>query len=197
MTEHHYLDYEEVTMWRQHKKDKQYITYSQALILLGDAVRQNYKYQTNAEWSYNHDSLHIQRVWKKEYYDYINSSVGWLIKILDPIEFISIYFKAIHNKDAVLLYDMTAVTKKQNISREVYAYSWNHVLEELDISEYKIVYMEQRANEKIFDVYITIYGGYGEVGVLSVDVCLKLILENERLQLLHESVLDANHVADR
>ena len=194
VTGHQYLDKDEMMLWQYHKEDMQGITYHQALILLGDAVRQNYKYQMQVEWSKTHESLHIQRIWKKEYYDYINCSIDWLLQIQEPVQFLSIYIDAIRNKDAVLLYDMMTEEKKCHISREVYAYSWNHVLEEINISNYEILYIEQQTEEKSWDIYIAICGGYGDMATLSVDLCLKLIKRNNRLQLLQESVLDAHHV---
>ncbi len=195
MTEHQNLDQEEVMVWQHHKNDAARITYRQALILLGDAVRQNYKYQTKAEWSQNHDSLHIQRIWQKEYYDYNNCSVDWLLDLQEPAQFVAVYLDAIGNKDAVLLYDIMADVMKQRISREVYAYSWNHVLEELHISDYEIIYIEQIADKKSWDLHITIYGGYEVSDLLSIDLCLRLILENGGLRLLQEQVLDAAHVS--
>ena len=195
MTAHRYLDREEVLMWQYHKNDTVRITYRQALILLGDAVRQNYKYQTKTEWSQSHDSLHIQRIWQKEYYDYNNCSVDWLLDLQEPTQFVEAYFDAITNKDAVLLYDIMADVMKQRISREVYAYSWNHVLEELSILDYDMIYIEQSSDCKKWSIYITIYGGYEEVDMLSIDLCLKLVLENGGLRLLSEQVLDANHIS--
>jgi hypothetical protein len=130
LTEHRYLDAEEVQLWDKNKNDTVHITYRQALILLGDAVRQSYKYQRRVKWLQIYDSIHVQRVWQKEYYDYNSCSLDWLLDLQDTVQFITIYLAAIANKDAVLLYDLTASTMKQNISREVYAYSWNHVLED-------------------------------------------------------------------
>ncbi|MBQ2021568.1 MAG: hypothetical protein II211_04005 [Peptococcaceae bacterium] len=195
LTEHRYLDAEEVQLWDKNKNDTVHITYRQALILLGDAVRQSYKYQRRVKWLQIYDSIHVQRVWQKEYYDYNSCSLDWLLDLQDIVQFITIYLAAIANKDAVLLYDLTASTMKQNISREVYAYSWNHVLEDFNIFNYEIVHVEHDLEENCWNLYVVLCGKYGERNLLSVDVCVKLIVENGRLYLLNEMVMDANHVS--
>ena len=193
---HQYLAQEEVAMWKYHKIDMRFITYQQALVLLGDALRRNYSDQIKDEWLQNNDSLHIQRIWKKEYYDCNNCSINWLLDLQDPIQFVTVYLNAISNKDAVLLYDVAAKQMKQCVSRDVYAYSWNHVLEEIDISQYEIKYIKQNAEGAGWDIYVEIYGGYETTDMLTVDLCLKLILENEGLRLLHEYVMDANYISN-
>ncbi len=195
MTTHQYLDPEEVVLWRQHKNDAMSITYRQALTLLGDAVRQNYKYHTT-QWSQTHDSLHIQRIWEKEYYDNNKCDVNWLLHLHEPMQFVAVYLDAIANKDAVLLYDIMANEVKQHVSRDVYAYSWNHVLEELHVSDYDIVSIVQSADQKSWNLYIAIYGGYEASHMLSIDLCLKVIWENGSLRILNEYVLDATHVSE-
>ena len=125
----------------------------------------------------------------------MSSSVQPPLDLQEPAQFVAVYLDAIGNKDAVLLYDIMADVMKQRISREVYAYSWNHVLEELHISDYEIIYIEQIADKKSWDLHITIYGGYEVSDLLSIDLCLRLILENGGLRLLQEQVLDAAHVS--
>ena len=49
------------------QRERMTIPYQCAIILLGDAVRQNYKYQTQAAWSKMRESLHEQQIWQKEY----------------------------------------------------------------------------------------------------------------------------------
>ena len=195
LTEHCYLDMAEVQLWCKNKNDIVHVTYRQALLLLGDAVRQSYKYQKQMKWLQNYESIHIQRIWEKEYYDYTSCSLDWLLNLQDPVQFINIYLDAIANKDAVLLYDLTVSTIKQNISREVYAYSWNHVLEDFDIFNHEIAHVERGLEENGWNLYVVLYGRYGEQDLLSVDLCVKLIFENGSLYLLNEMVMDANHVA--
>lgn len=194
LTEHRYLDAEEVQLWDKNKNDIVNVTYRQALILLGDAVRQSYKYQKQVKWLQNYESIHVQRIWRKEYYDYNSCSLDWLLNLQDAVQFINIYLNAIANKDAVLLYDLTASTMKQNISREVYAYSWNHVLEDFNIFNYEITHVERDLEERCWNLYVVLYGNYGGQNLLFVDLCVKLIFENGSLYLLNEMVMDANHM---
>ena len=105
------------------------------------------------------------------------------------------YLNAISNKDAALLYDMQAMSRKRHVSRELYVYSWNHALEELTIFDFTMLCAEQNIERKSWDVYLTIYGGYQDTDILSVDLCLKLIRENGGIHLLYEQVLDACHVS--
>ena len=191
MTECWCFDKEEVLLWRYHRTDTQSLIYHQALILVGDAIRQNYKYQQQEDCSQLYASLHVQRIWEKGYYDYVNYRVDWLLKLGNPEQFVTAYLKAICNKDAVLLYDMTASTKKYNISREVYAYHWNHVLEEIKMGSYTLTDSKQLTNDEEKMCYLTICGEYANGKQLLIDVCLHLVYENGSMRLQEEHILEA------
>ena len=117
----------------------QEITYRQALGMLGDAVRQNYKYQEKNNWLTRNPSLHLQRVWGNDFYNHASNNLVWMITGQDIKNILQIYLQAIQNKDAVLLYDLLAQQAKPQESRELYAMQWNHVLEELSIFDVDIV----------------------------------------------------------
>lgn len=191
---HHYLGEEELAAWK-YNHEVVGISYLQAITLLGDAVRQNYKYRTQDVWPVIYDSLHIQRTWQKEYYDCESCSLHWLLQGMDLISFVEVYLKAIGNKDAVLLYDMLAEEKRYGISRELYAYSWNHVLEEVQILNFEIVYIEPCTGQNGCNLYLTLCGVHEENGLMSIDMCVKIIFEDQRYHLFHEQVIEANHIS--
>lgn len=190
---HRYLEREEADLWLM-RREKQIIPYPCALRLLKDAVRQNYKYQTPAAWLQNYESLHARQIWQKQLEDETRN-LDLFLQQLNPEQFIEVYLNAIGNKDAVLLYDMQAAVKKHHVSRELYAHSWNHVLEELTITDFSMTCVAQNLDGKSWDIYLTVYGGYQDAEPLSVDLCLKLIRENGYMRLLYEHVLDACHIS--
>lgn len=192
VTEYYCLDEKEVAIWKSRNIIRR-ITYLQAMTLLGDAVRRNYKYQpqlAGQNWS---ESVHVKRSWQNDY-DYNRCSLLWLLQGLELTAFVSVYLNAICNKDAVLLYDMTAESQKHKTSRELYAYSWNHALEDVRIFSFDIDYIEQCPGEEACNLYITVYGSSQDNELLSIDLCLKLASEGQMLHLLHEQVLEANHI---
>lgn len=186
-----YFQAEEVIRWKQSRKIV-LISYRQAMTLLGDAVRRNYREQN--PWNMEHTSIHIQRVWQNEYYNSTHNNLSWLLKERDYIPFIRQYFRAVNNKDAVLLYDMLIESKRNGISRDLYAYNWNHILEEVKIIDYAVI-----NSKKSFDgenrAYFLATCCEDENGeYLSVDICLHLTRENGYIRLREEHILEANHI---
>lgn len=197
VTQYQHFDEMEKALWVK-KTDAVEITYEQAMLLLGDAVRLNYKHQEKTEWIELHSSLHIQRIWQKEYYDAIRCDLSWLLDIRDPIEFVEIYLKAISNKDAVLLYDLTAESAKQYDSRDVYVYSWNHILEEFEdifVLEMRTNFVERR-EQTYLNVYVVLSGRQLGMEIVGVDMCLQLIEENGWLRLFLDEVLEVHCIKE-
>lgn len=167
------------------------ITYLQALGLLGDAVRQNYKYRQDNNWIHNHMSIHLQRIWMDEYYNDRNSDLGWILCKQDAMGILQIYLRAVGNKDAALIYDMSAERAKNNEKRGMYTFCWNHVLEDLTIFDFKVEEIIQNREAEDYTFFLTVYGAQVDNRVLSVDLSLRIILEQGYFRILRERILEA------
>ena len=187
LKEHYYLTIDEMELWKQKHQIAQ-ITYRQALTLLGDAMRYAYKQKTYIE---EPASLHIQRVWQNAYYDEVNNTLCWLLEDLSLQQFVTTYATAIGHKDAALIYDMLAVRAKESTSREIYVYSWNHVLEEVDSLEAEILDIEHNASENSWTVYLFLKE-VKRLHPVSVSACLQIVYENGGFRLLREAILEAD-----
>lgn len=169
----------------------QEITYRQALGMLGDAVRQNYKYQEKNNWLTRNPSLHLQCVWGNDFYNHASNNLVWMLTGQDIKNILQIYLQAIQNKDAVLLYDLLAQQAKPQESRELYAMQWNHVLEELSIFDVDIVeVLEQAEKTGRYSLFATIYGENEAGKLLSIDLHLELLEEQGAFRILRERVLE-------
>ncbi len=190
-----YFQEEEVWLWKQSRTVRT-ISYHQAMTLLGDAARRLYHEQgAQNVWSAEHTSIHIQRIWQNTYYNSAQSSLSWLLTEKECVPFIKQYFRALNNKDAVLLYDMMAEHKKAGLVRELYAYNWSHELEELQIKDWIVIHSEKLPAEEAWVYYVTICGEYPHGAVLSVDICFQLVAENECIRLQDAHILEASHIA--
>lgn len=195
LTQHGYLhSEEEINSWL-HDRSYTKITYLQSLGLLGDAVRQNYKYKIQQPIPQEH-SIHLQRIWDEDYYNG-RSNLLWVLSCQDEMTILQTYLCALGNKDAALIYDMTVDRAKENERRDVYAYNWNHVLENFKIFDFEI--MERIANfdkeERI--IYLTVYGEQEKYKVLSIDLSLHIIREQGYLRILQDDVLEARRIYSR
>ena len=191
----HYLQEEEILLWK-HRHTFTGILYNQAMTLLGDAVRRVYKEQgPQNPWNESHHSVHVQHTWQNEYYNSIQSNLDWLLQEREFVPFIKLYFSAINHNDAVLLYDMLTEDAKHNTVRELYAYNWNHVLEDVNIIDFAVIDGHPVPESVLWMYYLTICGEYPNGEILSVDVCLHLTREHGYVRLQEEQVLEASHIS--
>lgn len=191
LTRHIHLKNEEkIKKWIDSKQCSN-IIYLQALGLLGDAVRQNYKYKIGTDWINQDNSIHLQRIWMEEFYNDACSNMDWILSKQDELAILQAYLRALGHKDAALIYDLIAEKGKGSEPRGLYALCWNHTLEDLVIFEYEL--MEQLYHEEQDDrtLFLTTYGEYKKQQLLSVDLSLRVIRENGFLRILQERVLEA------
>ncbi len=171
------------------------ITYLQAIRLLGDAVRQRYKYQKSTDWIPEDQSLHLQRIWQEEYYNDLTETMDWLLPRQKCGDMLQTYFRALNNKDAVLLYDLSAEPIQHAERRSLFAYRWNHELEGMHILNYEVDRPSIRYNDKDdYTLYLTVYGGYQERQLLEVDLRLRVIEEQKGFRILQEQVLEPRFI---
>lgn len=190
-----YLQEEEVMLWFVRHTACE-ISYAQAMLLLGDAVRRLYRERgAGNPLCETHDSIHVQRAWQGAYDSAEERSLAWLLCEESFVSFIKCYFQAINNKDAVLLYDMMAEAARPLQTRELYAYNWNHVLEEVTIVDFAVAERKKIPGEQRWEYYLILCGQTAEGTLLSVDVCLHLVRENGYVRLWEEQVLEASHIA--
>lgn len=176
------------------KNNARSITYTQAIILIGDAVRQNYKYCFKKVQEAEFASIHLERVWNKEYYDEMEWDFSQISSEQDPKQFVRLYLNAIQNKDAALLFDLMAMEQTMHTTRDLYMHSWNHELEEIRIFDYEIVSLDEGVGENVWQIYLVVLGERQDRKLLTIDLCIKLILENRCLKLLNEQILEARQM---
>lgn len=195
LTRHRYLHSEqEANAWLQDKSCTE-ITYLQALGLLGDAVRQNYKYKDEYPLQQAH-SVHLQRIWDDNYYNG-QSNLYWMLSCQDEMTILQTYLCAVGNKDAALIYDMTVEQERENQSREVYAHQWSHVLENFEIFDFEIMGRITERGKEGRTFFLTVYGELDRYKVLSVDMCLHMVREQGYLRILGERILEARRIYSR
>jgi hypothetical protein len=183
----------DITEW-MNSSDWQRITYPQALGLLGDAVRQNYKYQKQNEWIYQNPSVHLQRIWDDAFYNQQDASLAWMLKGQDVHGILQIYLRALRNQDAVLIYDMLAEQAKPKESRELYAMYWSHPLDAFSIFHIEVVdVQEQEDGGYLF--FLIAYSAYDAFRILSVDMRVALIYEKGMFCIQQELVLESRLLA--
>lgn len=195
LTQHQYLHgFQEIQAWQQGKCYTQ-ITYLQALGLLGDAVRQNYKYRSVRNIT-QENSVHLQRIWNDAYYNN-QSNLQWMLSCQDEMTILQTYLCAVSNKDAVLIYDMTSEEEQDVQGRDVFAYQWSHELEDFIVFDFKVQERIVNRERGTHTFFLTMYGIFKKYKVLSVDVCLQMIREHGTLRVLQEDVLEARRIYSR
>lgn len=168
------------------------ITYQQALGVLGDAVRQNYKYQMELEWLKRNRSLHLQRIWNGEFYNSAANDLSWALVGRTAADVLDIYLEAVRNKDAVLLYDLFARSAKPREQRDVYALHWSHVLEGVSIFDVHVAEERELGGQPAgCTLFATLYGETEAGTVLSVDLHLELLAERGGFFISRERVLES------
>lgn len=195
LTKHQYLHSgRETDAWLQERTYTR-ITYLQALGLLGDAVRQSYKYKEEPLLQKIH-SVHLQRIWNDEYYNE-HSNLDWMLSCQDEMTILQTYLCAVGNKDAALIYDMTVKQERDAQSREVYTYQWSHALEDFEMFDFEVMerIAEREKEDKTF--FLTVYGELERYKVLSVDMCLRIVREQGYLRVLEERILEARRIYSR
>lgn len=176
------------------------ISYLQAIRLLGDAVRQNYKYEKGreTEWINEDASVHLQRIWQEDFYNDVPNSMDWLLPKQECAAMLNTYFRALGNKDAVLLYDLSAERIRDAERRSMYAYRWNHVLEDMHIVDFEVDRMSTNRNgEEDYTIFLTVYGAYQGGQMMEVDLSLRIIREQGDFRILQEQVLEPRLIYKR
>ena len=162
------------------------------MILLGDQER---IHQGN-QFIPAQESIHIQRIWDGRYYDARRSSLHWLLPKLDADGMVQLYLRALNNNDALLLYDIIADEEKKRMPRDLYIYNWHHILEQVTVFDYELVWKEWQERQKQWNCFLTVYGETEEYRILSVDIQLQLMQEKDCLRIRSEQILEARKIFD-
>lgn len=196
--------YEKLDTYRQIKewfdeRDYRDISYLQAIRLLGDAVRQSYKYTQKTEWIEDISSVHLDRIWDAFYYKDEMENMNWLLPKQECVAMLQTYFCALGNKDATLLYDMSAESVQNTERRSMYAYNWNHVLEDMQIYDFCIdrLGVNQNGEADDYTLFVTVYGDYAKRQMIEVDLRLRIIQEQGDYRILQEQVLESRLIYKR
>ena len=190
---HAYFDKKtEIMEWIK-KQNCRPISYQKAIGLLGDAVRQNYKYQKEQKWMEQTEkaSKHLQRIWIEEYYNQ-NSTLQWLLRGQDLSSILELYFFAICNKDAALMYDLLDISVKSEQKRDLFMHHWNHPLDELDLFDFEVI--EKVCVAEKCEIFLLLYGNYQKNRFLEIDVYLQLQYRKEQIYILKEKVLEVRRM---
>lgn len=192
----HYLSMEKKKVIQEWLTEASYsqIDYSQAIILLRDAVQQRYKYHCEEKWIEAEKSIHLQRIWMEEYYNDQNCNLNWLLSNQDCSAMLQTYFQALKHKDAALMYDLHAESIKNEASRSLFAYHWSHVLEDLKIFDGEVHKQSVSCNgENDYTILLTVYGNKPGGQQIEVDLRLRIVEEKGQFRILQEQVLEARH----
>jgi len=165
------------------------VTYQQALTLLGDAVRQNYRYKKGLDWINRDGSCHLQRIWMRGSAQ-TQELLQRLLSQKTARAIVQLYLSALSHKDAALLYDLQAKQLRQMETRELYIFNWHHALEDLEMFDYELMDQVQYGQESC-GFFITVYGVLQHQKALSVDVSIRVGLEDGNLRIFRERVLEA------
>lgn len=171
------------------------ITYLQAIRLLGDAVRQRYKYQKSTDWIPEEHSIHLQRIWQEEYYNDQANEMSWLLPKQECGAMLQTWFRALGNKDAVLLYDLSASQVQKHAQRSLFAHCWSHALEDFKILGYEVdrdSVLYNGIND--YTLFLTVYGDYRDRQMLAVDLRLRLVEEQSGFRILQDQVLESRSI---
>ncbi len=198
LVSHQYMRAEEALRWKQSNTVYD-ITYNQAMTLLTDAVQRSYSNTVCQEHCVGAEdyanrwehcvSSHVQRI-LQEGCSACEESLEWLLQPLSPMQFIEVYLNAVNNRDAALMYDMWANSKRAKCNRSVYAYIWNHALEELQLNRYEVLYRKVVPGEQTWQFHLCISGERWDNRMLEAEMCIKLIREHGCLKVQEERVLD-------
>lgn len=168
------------------------IEYSQALILLRDAVQQRYKYHQEEKWIQKEKSIHLQRIWQEEYYNDQSCKLDCFLSEQDCSVMLQTYFQALKRKDAALIYDLHAESIKDEVPRSLYAHHWSHALEDLKIIDGEVHKQSVSCNgENDYTILLTVYGSYPGGRMIAVDLRLRIVEEYGQFRILQEQVLES------
>ncbi len=184
----------EVHQWRESRVHCP-ATYLQAIRLLGDAVRQRYKYHKSTDWIPEAKSVHLQRIWQEEYYGEQAGEIGWLLPKQECGAMLQTWLRALGNKDAVLLYDLSASQVQSRAQRSLFAHCWSHALEDFKILGYEVdreSILYNGMND--YTLFLTAYGNYRGRQMLAVDLRLRLIEEADGFRILQDQVLESRSI---
>ncbi len=188
------LEAAEVRQWMERRAHRS-ITYLQAIRLLGDAVRQRYKYQKSTDWIPEMQSVHLQRIWQEEYYSDQAGELDWLLPKQECGAMLQTWFRALGNKDAVLLYDLSASQVQSQAQRSLFAHCWSHALEDFKILDYEVDRKSVLYNGRDdYTLFMTVYGNCCDRQMLAVDLRLRLVEETDGFRILQDQVLESRSI---
>lgn len=80
----------------------------------------------------------------------------------------------------------------------MYAYRWNHVLEDMRIVDFEVDRMSTNRNgEEDYTIFLTVYGAYQGRQMMEVDLSLRIIQEQGDFRILQEQVLEPRLIYKR
>ncbi len=191
------LDAGAIRGWLKRNEHRR-ITYLQAIRLLGDSVRQGYKYRKEIDPFSEVESVHLQRIWQEQYYNDREDEMEWVLPHQTFGEMLWTYFRALSNKDATLLYDMSAEPVRNAVQRSMFAYHWNHALEDLWIMGYDVDPKSFCCNgENDYTLYVTVRGNYKVIQTMEADLRMRVVEEKNGFRVLQTQVLEAREIFPR
>lgn len=139
-----------MTMLGEEKRQR--ISYGEAIMLLGDAIRQNYKYERHLELVEQIRSLHVERSWQQEWRD---KERGDLMGInhLPLLSMIRLYLQSIEQEDSSLCYDLLT-EEMRGENRELYLHTWTHPLAGYDVEDVEIASIDGHVLQEEVEVWL-------------------------------------------
>ena len=162
------------------------ITYAEALQLLGDAVRQNYKYGRNLELVEQINSVHLEECWQQEWRTKHKSYVLGE-KTLALTDLISLYIQSIAQEDSSLFYSLMA-EEAQGENRDLYLYNWYHPLEGFIFRDVTIEAVHYRVLTGEIEVWLLAEASRLDGLVLEIDLSLLCLHTDGGYRIKNEKI---------
>lgn len=168
-------------------QEYQRISYQEALLFLGDAVKQNYKYGENLVLVESIPSIHLERCWQQQWTQGNRSHI-LNNHSLTPKEVRQLYFQSLAQQDGALFFELLTVEEQQKHSRDNYLYIWSHPLEKLVFLHAEMEYMNYDVSTGQIIEYLMVKAKRHDHVILEIDLRLDIIHTHNGYRLVDDWV---------
>lgn len=175
-------NFNEVSSSEKYRK----ISYMEALQLLGDAARQNYKYGCNLKLVESINSIHLERSWRKEW-QIKNKNYILAEKNISVLELVSLYTQSLSQEDGALYYSLFIIDEEKE-NRDLYLHTWSHPLAGFLFQKIEIETLYYDVLAKSIQIWLVVQAKRPDNLKLELDLCLMCIHTEEGYRIEEEKV---------